>query len=319
MSVRVPPRRPGGPTSPTGGAASTTSSAPAVETRPPAGPEALPASPGRPERPTSATSTAVTSITRADARATHGADIRARATEARLAGATPTGSAGPTPDTSLDAARARAATARDRAGAMDYEFVNWGDRETVLNQMTQFDAAEGGRDSTRCGAATLTGGLVLAGPEAVGDGRERVLERIGTLRERAGAMTDPALRTEANRLLDDAETHLATLQRRDPEDWRYGDLGEFQEGLAATMAADRYISSGGTDTSSGVRESSVAQYRDLLWEGHQPTYLGEPVDVVALTPAAAVVCPGTPCWAWEAPNAAWSSMIRGRREMARPA
>lgn len=123
-----PPRCPGGPTSPTGGAASTTSSAPAVETRPPAGPERCPPPPAaqngplQQRQPRSPPSPA----------RMHGprmAQTFARAPPRRAwQGQRPPAARDPR-RTQADAARARAATARDRAGAMDYEFVNWGDRK----------------------------------------------------------------------------------------------------------------------------------------------------------------------------------------------
>lgn len=93
------------------------------------------------------------------------------------------------------------------------------------------------------------------------------------------------------------------------QDWRYGDLGEFQEGLAATMAADRYISSGGTDTSSGVREKQRGAIPGPA-VGRPPTHIPGRAGGCGCADAGGRqwFARYAPCWAWEAPNAAWSSI-----------
>jgi len=226
-----------------------------------------------------------------DARTTAAHDVRARTTEARLsAPSTRVGDASHTHFSSpeVDAARSHAAELQDTT-------LPWGrteaDRAAILEHVTQIDsdrgAARGGDDVTRCGAAAITGGLVVAGPERLAAARATLEERVGRLSDHtpSGMWSAPGL-TDARRDLATAQRLLDGLPE-DPRTWTYSQLEHFQQAIYSSAHAEDALLASRTSrlatAGDGLATDTVGRYRDMLWgDGYRPSLGGHGLDVVAM-------------------------------------
>ncbi|MHC4392305.1 MAG: hypothetical protein ACYS22_13475 [Planctomycetota bacterium] len=192
--------------------------------------------------------------------------------------------------------RTQEAQARAQASEVADQTFSWDNPEAGLENIGQYDAdgVNDGNDRDRCGPACLTAGLALMGPQATANARTRLQSRIDFLqgRNEGDSSISADRRENADYLLGEAEMTLEDLPEN-PETWTNGQMQQFQTAIynTAHVEEERRVMNVADDRPTaehirvdiGLHNSTMREYRDLMWGGRQPTYtLGDrelPVDL----------------------------------------